>query len=67
MICELVELKRLPPPHWTTVGVWVQTITGTHGGHYEEIVSSLNILFDEFFNDYYKANPKEKKEVRSWN
>ncbi|MBA7629545.1 hypothetical protein ES703_37044 [subsurface metagenome] len=63
-ICEWVELKRLPFPHWTIAAIWDQGFTGIHSGQPEFIVSSLNILFDEFFNDYYKANPKEKKEVR---
>ena len=67
MIREWVELKRLPSPKWILVGIWSKDFTGIHARDPEYIVSSLNILFDEFFNDYYKANPKEKKEARSWN
>ena len=61
MIAEMVKLKRLPPPHWTLVSPWVKAITGTHIGDPEQIVSSLNRLFDIFLNDYYKANPKENQ------
>lgn len=37
---------------------------GTHAGDPEYIISVLSRLLDQFLNDYYKANPKEKKEVR---
>jgi len=60
-ICEWVGLQRLPSPHWTIAAIWDQGFTGIHSGQPEFIVSSLNKLLDEFFNDYYKANPKENK------
>ena len=64
MICEDVVLKRPSSVTWILAPIWGRSITGTHGGRSEEIISSLNMLLDGFFNDYYKANPKEKKEVR---
>jgi len=61
---EWVGLKRIPLIHEIFATTWHKAMIGTHGENPEFIVSSLNQLFDEFFNDYYKANPKEKKEVR---
>jgi len=60
LICEWVVLIR-PYAKWALVATYMQEGSGTHGGIPEWIVSSLNKLFDEFFNDYYKANPKENK------
>ena len=60
-INEWVDLERIPVSRGCTATVWEVFITGTHGGKSENIVDSLNILFDDFFNDYYKANPKKKE------
>ena len=59
MICEDVVLKRPSSVTWIFAPTWGREITGTHVGDSEKIISSLNQLFDSFFNDYYKANPKE--------
>ncbi|GAI32249.1 unnamed protein product [marine sediment metagenome] len=66
MIYDWAELKRRPSPNWTLVAIWTQGETGIHGEDAEWIVSSLNELFDSFFNDYYKANPKEKKRAETF-
>jgi len=66
-IYEWAVLTRfITPFKWTIVATWWGSIVGNHGGDSDEIISRLNELFDTFFNDYYKANPKEKKEARSW-
>jgi len=62
-VIEWVGLMRLPTAIGGPAFTWEQGITGTHGGDPEFIVSNLNKLFDDFLNDYYKANPKEKKET----
>jgi len=59
-VLEWIELKRIPPPNETLATTWKMAFTGINGRDPEYIISSLNILFDGFFNDYYKANPKEK-------
>ena len=65
LICEWAELRRLPFTKGILATIWAEGATGTHGDDSEEIVSGLNTLFDEFFNEYYKANPKEKKKMRT--
>lgn len=60
IICEWVELKRLPFTKGVMAALWARGVRA-YGENSEEIVSNLNILFDEFFNDYYKANPKEAR------
>ena len=64
-IYEWVGLQRLPSPKWILAAIWEDAQIGTHGGDPEFIVSGLNKLFDTFFNDYYKANPKEKKKDKN--
>lgn len=60
-IDEWVHLKRIPVAQGCFAVVWDFSITGTHADDGEYIVSAINRLFDNFFNDYYKANPKKKE------
>ena len=44
---------------YTTSGkTWFRSETGTHGGDPEFILRGLDSLFDEFLNEYLKANSK---------
>ena len=58
-IHEWVDLRRIPIAHGCVATIWNISRTGTHGEDPEHVISSLNKALDEFFNDYYKANPKE--------
>jgi len=60
-IYERIQLKRIPGSQGLSANVWQINQTGTHADDPEYIVSALNKLFDDFFNDYYKANPKKKE------
>ena len=60
-IHEWVELERIPITHGTIATTWNKAFYGGHERDPERIVSGLDQLFDAFFNDYYKANPKEKE------
>lgn len=59
-IHEWIGLPRFYPSwKWILVPIWSDSMLGSNIGNPETIVSSLNKLFDNFLNDYYKANPKE--------
>ena len=60
-VAEWIELKRIPISQGCTAVIWSKGFTGSHGGDPEFIISGLNQIFDEFFNEYYKANPKKKE------
>jgi hypothetical protein len=40
----------------TSGKTWFRSETGTHGGDAEFIIRGLDSLFDEFLNEYLKAN-----------
>jgi len=42
----------------TSGKTWFRSETGTHGGDPEFILQGLDSLFDEFLNEYLKANSK---------
>ena len=42
----------------TSGKTWFRSETGTHGGDAEFILRGLDSLFDEFLNEYLKANSK---------
>jgi len=57
---EWVKLERIPISKGLNATIWRRAFLGIHGGNPEMIVSCLNQIFDVFFNEYYKANPKKK-------
>ena len=58
-ILDFVKLDRIAEV-WCLATTWHSPqMAGTHGNNPESIVGSVNQLLDEFFNDYYKANPKK--------
>ncbi len=57
---EPVKLIR-KPSYSLIATIWHTDLTGLHGQNSEYIISSFKTLLDEFFSDYYRANPRKKK------
>jgi hypothetical protein len=57
---DSVVLKRDKSIH-CRAATWLNSVTGVHSNDPNYIVAGLQALLDSFLNDYYQANPENKR------